>query len=340
MNTLHKTFAVLATCGILRAEDPADDITGLEKAAISFVSAYNEKDAEALSQLFNEDGEVVILEGEAPISGREAIKARYAAHFSLKAFSQVSIEVDSVRLVAPGLAIEDGTAHFTPLEEGKAPPRSIEYTAVLKKSKEGKWQIASSRSLRDVSGPAAKLADLAKVLNDEWSCVTDGGVRVDLAFGWDDFGKFLTGEMLVSASNVESHRGRIRIAWNAARKSIVSWMLDQGGGVTQCLPTYDTSEYLKAHDPAHDPTEYFEADDATNDPSFGQATDDFPSFDEALHQATDDFAPFDKALHQATDHQSSFDEAFDQSSHQSSLDPTVRQTWDRKTLDPTLCQTW
>jgi len=40
---------------------------------------------------------------------------------------QMAVEVESVRLVAPNLAIEDGAAHFTPGDDEEAPTRSVTY---------------------------------------------------------------------------------------------------------------------------------------------------------------------------------------------------------------------
>jgi hypothetical protein len=145
----------------------------------------------------------------------------------------MAIEVYSVRLVAPNLAIEDGIAHFTPGGDENAPPRSTTYTAVLMKNAEGAWQIASTRDLDDATDSAGQLADLFDVLKGEWTCRTEEGVQLDLAFGWDPAGKFLLGEMLTTTADAEPQQGNIRIGWDAAKKSIVSWMFDAAGGSTQ-----------------------------------------------------------------------------------------------------------
>jgi hypothetical protein len=57
--------------------------------------------------------------------------------------------VDSIRVVSPGLAIEDGVHHLTPADGENAPARSTTYTAVLAKTDNGEWRIASTRSLHD-----------------------------------------------------------------------------------------------------------------------------------------------------------------------------------------------
>jgi uncharacterized protein (TIGR02246 family) len=232
---------VLAILPALRAEEePTPEIAGLQQAAGNFVTAYNQRDAAALAKLFTEDGEITDLTGADITTGRELIQARYEEIFANDP-PQMAIEVDSVRLVAPNLAIEDGTFHLTPADDENAPPTSTSYTAVLMKNGTGVWQIASTRSLKDVTEAPGQLADLAEVLKGEWTCRTSEGVQLDLAFGWDKSGKFISGEMLTTAADAEPQEGTIRIGWNAARKSIVSWMFDAAGGSTMGVwtPTED-----------------------------------------------------------------------------------------------------
>jgi|APTNR8051073442_1049403.scaffolds.fasta_scaffold22731_2 uncharacterized protein (TIGR02246 family) len=223
----------------LRAEEPSPEIAGLEQAAADFVIAFNAKDSEAIAKLFLENGEISDDGDGSIISGREQIAAHYAGLFAGENVPSLAIEVDSVRLVAPNLAIEDGTAHFTDAE-GDAPPRSTAYTAVLMKNGDQAWQIASTRSLRDVTEDAGRLADLAATINGDWTTLNEG-VRLDLAFGWDETGNFITGEMLTTTADGEPQPGTIRISWDAAKQSIVSWIFDAEGGVSEGIwtPTED-----------------------------------------------------------------------------------------------------
>jgi uncharacterized protein (TIGR02246 family) len=227
----------------VRAEEPAPEIAGLEAAAAGFVTAYNNKDAAALAKLFTENGEMTDLIGTDLTTGREQIQARYEEIFAEKPL-QIAIEVDSVRLVAPGLAIEDGTYHLTPADDENAPPKSTTYTAVLTKGEGGQWRIASTRSLSDVTEAPGRLAALADVLKGEWTYTSPEGVRLDLAFGWDSTGKYLSGEMLTTAADAEPQEGSIRIAWDASKEQIVSWMFDAAGGFTHGLWTADGDKWL------------------------------------------------------------------------------------------------
>lgn len=232
-------LALFTPPGLMAAETPAPAIAGLEEAAAGFVTAYNNRDASALAKLFTENGEMTDLSGTRITSGRAGIQARYEEIFAEDPL-QIAIEVDSVRLVAPGLAIEDGTYHLTPADDENAPPRSTSYTAVLTRNEGGEWRIASTRRLKDVTEAAGHLAELAEVLKGEWTCRMDG-VQIDLAYGWDESGKFLTGEMLTTTADAEPQQGTIRIGWDASKKSIVSWMFDGMGGATQGVwtPTDD-----------------------------------------------------------------------------------------------------
>jgi uncharacterized protein (TIGR02246 family) len=219
--------------GTIAAEPlPTPQIDGLQKAAEDFVSAYNQQDAKAIAALFTEEGEILSLSGDQLTTGRTEIQSLYEELFDTSEF-QIAIEADSVRLVAPNLAIEDGIYHLTPTAEENAPPRSFRYTSVLTSTESGAWKIASIRSLKDVTAGAGHLAALAAVLKGEWTYTDAEGVRLDLAFGWDPTGNYLIGGMLTTTADGAPQEGSIRIAWDASKQHIRSWMFDAKGGFTQ-----------------------------------------------------------------------------------------------------------
>ncbi len=235
-------YALLSTF-LLHAEEPSSEIAGLQKAADDFVIAYNKQDAASLAALYVDAGEIRRLQDDEPISGRADIEAFYQKIFETSP-RKIAIEVDSVRLVTPNLAIEDGIYHLTPADDENAPPSSIAYTAVLTKVEDGSWKIASTRSLKDVSMGAARLAELAKVLKGEWTHQSTEGVRLDLAFGWDPTGHFLMGDMLTTTADGNPQAGSIRIAWDASKQQILSWMFDAEGGFTQSVWTPSEKGWL------------------------------------------------------------------------------------------------
>ncbi len=220
-------FAMLAYPS-LRAAEPTPEIAGLQQTATDFVAAYNKKDAAAVTALFAENGEITDLSGEDTTSGRAAIKARYEELFADKEAPEIAVEVESVRLVTPTVAIEDGTYHLD-LPGDDEPVRSITYTAVLVKGSAGKWEIASTRSLKEVTDAAGQLAPFAAVIKGDWTCQKED-VRMDFAFGWDEWGKFLTGEMLLTKPDIDPQTTTMRIGWNGARNTITWWTFDNEGG--------------------------------------------------------------------------------------------------------------
>jgi uncharacterized protein (TIGR02246 family) len=233
MMTIRKTIPLLLALSMpLVAQEDDSPIASLRQAAENYVIAYNDRDAAALSELFTEEGELVGLGGEEVTSGRKSLMARFEQIFAGESPPSIAIEVDSVRLVAAGLAIEDGTAHYTPAEEG-AIPDSLSYTAVLQKNEEGDWLIASTRILQDTSAHSRNLAPLAALLSGDWTALGKNGVRLDLAIGWDQGGKILAGEMLTTASDADPQVGTMRFVWDAMRESIISTFTDQSGGSTE-----------------------------------------------------------------------------------------------------------
>jgi uncharacterized protein (TIGR02246 family) len=215
----------------LRGQDASPEISGLEKAAKDFVAAYNKKDAPALAALFTETGEITDLDATDVTTGRADIQARYEAIFEAPDAAQIAIEVDSVRLVGKDLAVEDGTVHATPPGDDEV-ATSMNYTAVLQKGEDGVWRIASTRDRGDASDVAGELAGLAKQLKGDWTATRDG-LRLDIAFGWDDSGNFLIGEMLATAADAKPLKTTIRIGWDPSKKTISWWNFDDGGGFSK-----------------------------------------------------------------------------------------------------------
>lgn len=225
--TLGVAMAILSHPAA-RAEEPPDEIPGLRQVAEDFIVAFNEKDAAAVAALFSEEGEISDMTGKEIIAGRADIQAHYADLLSGEDAPQVAIEVDTVRMIGPGLAVEDGTFHYTPPGDDE-PARSRNYTAVLQKAPNGEWLIATTRNLGDATDSAGNLAGLADTLKGDWTCQS-GDLRLDLAFGWDDSGNFLTGEMLATRADAKPLTTTIRFGWDAAHKTISCWTFDDEGG--------------------------------------------------------------------------------------------------------------
>ncbi len=202
------------------------DVESLGKAAERFVEAYNKKDAAGIAALFTENGEIIARDGE-PIHGREAIKERYEELFTGEEVPQIALEASSVRLVAPGVAIEDGVIHFTSGETEAV--KSVSYSATQVRQEDGSWLIASTRDQVEVTPPSEHLKALAW-LGGDWSYEGDDGVRMDLALEMDGSGNFILGEAISTDTAGQEQTTSIRIGWNPACSSVFWWTFDSDGG--------------------------------------------------------------------------------------------------------------
>ncbi|NQX01083.1 SgcJ/EcaC family oxidoreductase [bacterium] len=204
------------------------DLELLGKAAKRFVEAFNQKDAAAIAALFTPHAELVSSSGET-YSGREAIEAHYAAVFAAETAPLVSLEADSVRLVAPGVVVEDGMIHFT--QAAGEPVTSVAYSATHRKQPDGGWLIATNRDQPEVTPPVERLKPLHWLVG-EWTLEGDDGLRVDMVLDLDDSGNYLLGESLVTDAEGDSQSTHLRIGWNPATTSIYWWTFDSQGGFT------------------------------------------------------------------------------------------------------------
>lgn len=219
---------------------PDADIEALGKAAARFVEAYNKKDAEGVAALFLPNAEMMTRDGDV-VRGRAEILARYTEIFEGDDVPQVALEASEVRMVAPGVAIEDGVIHFTDPDESE-PVKSISYSATQVKQADGSWLIASTRDQLEVTPPSEHLKPLAN-LSGDWTFSSDD-LRMELSMDFDSGGNFLLGEATATDGDGDVQTTSIRIGWNPACSSIFWWTFDSAGGNGSGQWTRNGSEWL------------------------------------------------------------------------------------------------
>ncbi len=202
------------------------ELESLGKAAARFVAAFNAKDAATIAGLFLPSGEIIGRNGD-EIRGRGEIEAFYTDLFAGESAPQIALEAASVRLVAPGIAIEDGVVHITTAED--QPVKSVSYSVTQIKQPDGSWLIASSRDHLEVTAPSEHLKPLVW-LAGEWTYEGDDGVRMELAVDFDESGNFLLGEALATDPGGDVQTTSLRIGWNPATSSVYWWTFDSDGG--------------------------------------------------------------------------------------------------------------
>lgn len=128
----------------------ADD-TAIRKVVSRYVEAREHMDPAAIQSLFTADADQLVSSGEWR-RGRDAV-VHGAMATSRRTGGTRSITVESVRLLAPGVAIAEGRYDLNGLAGGTR--RHMWTTLVLVKGS-GEWQIAAIRNMLPAPEPPAK----------------------------------------------------------------------------------------------------------------------------------------------------------------------------------------
>ena len=149
-----RILAVLAifflSSGVVSAQAPgsnAADEKAIRDLVQRYVDARERRDAAALAALFTADADQFTTSGEWR-KGRDAIVKGGLASSQQNPGSR-TIKVDTVRFVAPGVAIADGPYAITGAPQSEA--RAMWTTIVVSRTVEG-WRIAAIRNALPTAG--------------------------------------------------------------------------------------------------------------------------------------------------------------------------------------------
>jgi uncharacterized protein (TIGR02246 family) len=216
---------VLATTSF--AAEPSAEERAIRQTAQSFADAFNKADAKAVAALWTSDGDYVV--GADSVQGRDKIQKLYEAFFKAHPGSKMTVEVESVRTLAPNVALEEGTTKVSESKNG--PPTASPYSAVHIKQKDGKWLMASVREFESRPVVEEDLNDLAWLIGT-WHAKEETG-RVAITYEWTGNQKnFIRGETQTSHNDGEpaAATGTQIIGRDPHTRQIVSWFFNAGGG--------------------------------------------------------------------------------------------------------------
>src|SRR5262245_66537998 len=94
------------------ATQKSSDEEVIRKAAGEYCAAYNDGKVDAVLEYWNDDADYVDEDGQAS-HGKDAIRALFNRSLENLKGSKLDLKIDSVHLVKPDVAIEDGTASLT-----------------------------------------------------------------------------------------------------------------------------------------------------------------------------------------------------------------------------------
>jgi uncharacterized protein (TIGR02246 family) len=240
--TLKIGAVLIAANGIVlqvtgAAESMAED-NAIQQSARAFVDAFDSGNAAAVANLWTDDGEYIV--GETTVKGRPAIQRLYEEFFRAHPGSRMEVRIDSIRTLAPTVAIEHGTASVHDSPNG--PPSASSYTAVHVKQGD-KWLMASVRESETTLSPTGQnLQELAWLVGT-WAAEGDA-VKIGVMYDWIANNNFLRGETIINTNAGSTSGGLQIIGRDPLTGRLVSWFFNADGGHGYGVWTRDGSTWL------------------------------------------------------------------------------------------------
>ena len=201
-----------------------EDERAILKSGVAFAAAYCTGNAKGVAELYTTDAEYVDEQGQV-YAGRQKIEDLLNTLFVDKPTCKLELDIESIRFVSPGVAIEDGTS--TIYDSQGLPHHSTRYTAVHVKVA-GKWLTASARDNASTPVSVNHVDQLNWLLGD-WVDEDDHSV-VEFSCQPILDGKFLARDFTVKIAGKAAVSGSQRIGRDPLTGQLKVWTFDSEGG--------------------------------------------------------------------------------------------------------------
>lgn len=213
----------------------------IRASAKTFTELYNQHDSKGLGALFAPKAEMVEEDGKL-VKGREAIEAEFAQQFKNQPECTIRIDVASVRVLTPHIALEEGVARCVAAPDE---PEDVSHYTCVHVKVDDKWVVASATNFAAAAEEMTaheRLQELAWLIGD-WIDESPG-MTIHSTCDWDQTGNFLIYHFLIQLPGQVSMSGTKRIAWDGVRKQFRSWVFDSEGGFSEGLWYREGNEWL------------------------------------------------------------------------------------------------
>jgi uncharacterized protein (TIGR02246 family) len=218
------------------ASEPAG-VAAVREANRAFARAFGRHDAKAVAALWTKGGEYDGPDGE-PLRGRAAIEAAYGRLFKDNPKATLEAKVESVRLLGPRAAVEEGT--LLSGASGKREAGGNRFSAFLV-LEEGGWRFASVREWEPEEAERITLDDVAW-LEGEWAAKgKDGEVR--LSYARDPSKAFLRGRYTRSQEGKVDTSGT-QVIGRDPNGGLRSWQFEDDGGFGEWAWSRDGNRWV------------------------------------------------------------------------------------------------
>jgi uncharacterized protein (TIGR02246 family) len=219
----------------------SEDEKAIRAVDEAFVRDYNRGDSKALAAMFTEDAEVIEADG-GRYQGRDLVEQSFADTFAASKGAKIAVEIESIRLLSPDAAKEEGRTVVTPTEGA---PVSRDYTVIFIK-RDGRWLISSVREESDpLVRPHDRLKDLEWMVGDWVEEESESLVRVNCR--WSSDGNFLIRSFTVRRQGQPVMTVSQRIGWDPLARQVRSWEFDSEGGFGEGRWSRDGDRWVIKH---------------------------------------------------------------------------------------------
>ena len=214
------------------AADPSAAAMSADEAAIRasaarYAQAFNVRDAKMLAALWSPEAVYVDPDSGEEVSGRAAIEAYFAGVLKDEAVGVLEVEVTSVEMLSPSVAVEQGVARvIRPQEE----PETTAYTAIDVKQG-GVWVLDRVSESEAAAASASNYEHLKEL---EWMVGSwvdaDDSASVQTDCEWTKNKNFMTRSFAIVTPGGVAMAGTQFVGWDPVAKQIRSWVFDSNGG--------------------------------------------------------------------------------------------------------------
>jgi uncharacterized protein (TIGR02246 family) len=232
--------AILATQASA-AEAPkkaASEKKALRESMRKYEQAFNRGDVQRLSTFWTETGEYVAPDKR--FEGRQAIQEAYQVLFAERKGCRIQARTLRLRMVAPGVAVEEGTVRLSCQGE---PSAEAIFEAVHVKQGD-QWKLSRVRETPIAPAPSnrEKLEPLEWMIG-QWASSQDG-VTVTTRCEWTANKSFIERSFSVASGDGIAIEGTQIIGWDAFAGQIRSWSFDSDGAFEEAVWRPDSGRWL------------------------------------------------------------------------------------------------
>jgi uncharacterized protein (TIGR02246 family) len=217
-----------------------EDENAIRELLDAFTKAFDTGDAAAAAATYTENA-IVVDEVGGRVEGRATVRDRYASYFKDYPGGKIAIQVDSLRFLGPGTALEEGRTTITPAA-GAGAPEITRFTAVYVKQ-DGQWRQAAVRDeLAHDLAPHDRLKELEWLIGD-WVNESQDAI-VSTTCKWAKGGNFLDREFTIKAGGRPVLSGTQRIGWDPLKRQFKTWIFDSEGGHSEGFYTRNGDQWV------------------------------------------------------------------------------------------------